>query len=403
MAVFVDTIKKVLSMAKAKPRVQSNWLAALLLLIIPLTVYTLLYLAPLGSIVSLSVDNGELSSRFPHLSEAISSGNRDEKAKAFLIDIAAMDTRGQGETARLLNQEFAGFRSLFLNTVRNVDKIEPSWQGLTAFDGKWNDDKYWRIVENNASRFTGRYFQKATGLSLTSGGNISTDDDVYVQIMLRTLLISMQVTLLTLVIGYPLAYAVANGGPRLGNFVLTVILLSFWTSILVRTTAWVVLLQTNGIVNNFLIWLGIISQPLQLIFNRFGTLVAMTHVLLPFAIIPMMNVMRTIPRSQSDASRSLGAGGIETFLRVYFPQSTRGVAVGGGTVFILALGFYVTPALTGGPGDQMLSFYIADFIKRSLNWGMASALSVMLLGGLLVLLSFYGAVRWLATNKRSAA
>ncbi len=404
MAVLMDTVKKVQSMAKARLGPQSNWLAALLLLIIPLTVYTLLYLAPLGSIVSLSVDNGELSSRFPHLSEAISNGNEDKKAKALLTDIAAMDTRGQGETARLLNQELAGFRSLFLNTVRNVDKIDPSWQGLTAFDGKWKDDKYWRILENSASRFTGRYFQKATGLSLTSGGSISTDgDDVYVQIMLRTLLISVQVTLLTLVIGYPLAYAVANGGPRLGSFVLTVILLSFWTSILVRTTAWVVLLQTNGLVNTLLIWIGIISQPLQLIFNRFGTLVAMTHVLLPFAVIPMMNVMRTIPRSQSDASRSLGAGGIETFLRVYFPQSMRGVIVGGGTVFILALGFYVTPALTGGPGDQMLSFYIADFVKRSLNWGMASALSVMLLGGVLVLLSFYGAVRWIAANKRSAA
>lgn len=391
-------------MAKVRPGPQSNWLAALILLIIPLSLYVLLYLVPLGSIVSLSVDNGELSARFPRLGHEISSEDTDRRAKALLEDIATMDMRAQGETARMLNQELAGFRSLFLSTARSADKIMPTAEGLIAFDKKWGEEKYWDVLANNVSRFTWRHFEKATGLSLASSGTpaAADGDDVYVQIMLRTLLISAQVTLLTLVIGYPLAYAVANGSPRLGSIVLTIILLSFWTSILVRTTAWVVLLQTNGIVNNFMIWLGLISQPLQLIFNRFGTLVAMTHVLLPFAVIPMMNVMRTIPRSQSDASRSLGAGGVETFLRVYFPQSMRGVVVGGGTVFILALGFYVTPALTGGPGDQMLSYYIADFVKRSLNWGMASALSVMLLGGVLVLLSFYGVLRWVAASKRSA-
>jgi putative spermidine/putrescine transport system permease protein len=198
--------------------------------------------------------------------------------------------------------------------------------------------------------------------------------------------IALQVTVLTLVIGYPLAYAAANGSPKLSSTILTVVLLSFWTSILVRTTAWVVLLQSEGLVNNLLIALHLIAEPLQLIFNRFGTVVSMTHVLLPFAILPMMNVMKTIPISQSDASRSLGAGPIETFLRVYFPQSLRGVFVGGGTVFILALGFYITPALTGGPSDQMLSYYIADFVKRSLNWGMASVLSIILLFSVIVLL-----------------
>jgi putative spermidine/putrescine transport system permease protein len=121
----------------------------------------------------------------------------------------------------------------------------------------------------------------------------------------------------------------------------------------------------------------------------------MTHVLLPFAILPKMNVMKTIPQSQSDASRSLGAGAIETFLRVYLPQSLRGVLVGGGTVFILALGFYITPALTGGPGDQMISYYIAEFVKKSLNWGMASVLSVILLFSVIVLLFFGAVLRWL--------
>lgn len=392
-------------MAKASLGGQRNGLAALALLIIPLSVYLLLYLVPLGSIVSVSVDNSDMSNRFPTLRQVISGDDADKKAAAFLTDMAAMDTKAQGETARMLNQELPGFRTLFLNTLRNADKIEPTAKGLADFDKKWSEQKYWDVLKTNAVRFTLRHYEKATGINFGASSSASNTEggDIYVQIMLRTLMISAQVTLLTLLIGYPLAYAVANGGPRLAGTVLTLILLSFWISILVRTTAWVVLLQTNGIVNNFLVWLGVIAEPMQLIFNRFGALVAMTHVLLPFAVIPMMNVMRTIPRSQADASRSLGAGGIETFLRVYFPQSLRGVFVGGGTVFILALGFYVTPALTGGPGDQMLSYYIADFVKRSLNWGMASALSVMLLSVLIISMSLYGVVRWIAASKRRVA
>jgi putative spermidine/putrescine transport system permease protein len=219
----------------------------------------------------------------------------------------------------------------------------------------------------------------------------------------RTLVITAQVTILTLLVGYPLAYAAANASARVSTFVLAVVLLSFWTSVLVRTTAWVVLLQTNGLVNTVLVGLGLVSEPVQLIFNRFGALLAMTHVLLPFAILPMLNVMRTIPVSQGDASRSLGAGPIETFLRVYFPQTLRGVAVGGGTVFILALGFYVTPALTGGPEDQMLAWFIADFVNKSLNWGMAAALSVLLLAMVVVLVALAGLVRWIAARQTRRA
>lgn len=378
-----------------------NTAAAFLLLLVPVTIYILLYILPLGSVMKLSVDNGDLSTRLSHYSERIGDEDKDARAAALLKDMAAMSGRDQGESARLLNQEQNGFRSLFLNTSRKAATLEPTHAALVAFDKKWDDESYWSTLDRNAERFTWRHFQKTTGLKADESGNISLakGDDIYIQIMGRTLMISLQVTALTLLIGYPLAYAIANGSKSLGSFVLMVVLLSFWTSILVRTTAWVVLLQTNGLLNSFLIWLGFITEPLQLIFNRFGTLVSMTHVLLPFAIIPILNVMKTIPKSQRDASLSLGAGRIETFIRVYFPQSFRGVIVGGGTVFILALGFYVTPALTGGPGDQMLSFYIAEFIKKSLNWGMAAALSMLLLGAVLLLLSVYGAIKWMLTSR----
>ncbi len=383
-------------------------LAALVLLVLPLALYILVYLVPLGSIVSLSVDNRALSDRFPALRAVLDQGAAaapDARAAALLSDLGGLDTRQQGETARMLNQEVAGFRSLLLETSRNAAAIPPTMEGLLAFDGRWQEARYWEVIARNVSPISWRHFQKATGLKPGPDGSLhlAEGDDIYLRIMLRTLVIALQVTALTVLLGYPLAYAVANASPRWSAFILTVILLSFWTSILVRTTAWVVLLQTNGLINTLLIWLGATAEPVQLIFNRFGTLVAMTHVLLPFAIIPMMNVMRTIPASQGQASRSLGAGGVETFLRVYLPQSLRGVVVGGGTVFILALGFYVTPALTGGPGDQMLSWYIADFVRKSLNWGMASALSVMLLGGVLALLAIYGLARRLMARPGKVA
>lgn len=363
-------------------------IAALLLLVVPVALYIAVYVVPLLSIVSLSVDNGTLSERFVQLSEAIDSEDRDQRAAALLRDLAAMDARERAEAARMLNQELGGFRSLLIDTGKAAAEIPPTMAGLIAFDARWGEQTYWNVLSRNLAPFTWRHFQKATGFKPDETGRLqlADGDDIYLRIMLRTLVIALQVTVLTVLIGYPLAYAAANGSPGLSNFILTVVLLSFWTSILVRTTAWVVLLQSDGLINNLLLTLRLITEPMQLIFNRFGTVVSMTHVLLPFAILPMMNVMKTIPQSQSDASRSLGAGAIETFLRVYLPQSLRGVLVGGGTVFILALGFYITPALTGGPSDQMVSYYIAEFVKKSLNWGMASVLSVILLLSVVVLL-----------------
>lgn len=364
-------------------KARSTLLAAAMLLVLPVAAYVALYLLPLVSIGGLALDNGTLSERFPTLSALFSDDGAvdDAAAAALLADLQAMAKKDRAEVGRMFNQELGGMRSLIIDTGNKAGGIEPTAEGLAAFDPAWADPAVWEVVRRNVEPITWRHFQKATGIKPAPEGGyqMAPGDDIYLRITLRTFVISAQVTLLTLLLGYPLAYAVATGTRRVQAVVLMAVLLSFWTSILVRTTAWVVLLQTNGLLNDFLIWLRVISEPLQLIFNRFGTVVAMTHVLLPFAILPMINVMRTIPAAQAQASRSLGAGPVETFLRVYFPQSLRGVAVGGGTVFILALGFYVTPALTGGPGDQMLSYYIADFVRKGLNWGMASVLSLMLL------------------------
>jgi putative spermidine/putrescine transport system permease protein len=169
------------------------------------------------------------------------------------------------------------------------------------------------------------------------------------------------------------------------------VLLPFWTSLLVRTTAWVVLLQNKGIVNDSLIALGVLQEPTQLIYNRIGVCVAMTHVLLPFMILPLYSVMRGISPSFVRAARSLGSPPTTAFLRVYLPQCLPGIGAGCLLVFVLALGYYITPALVGGAGDQMIAYFIAFYTTSTINWGLASALGVVLLVATLVLCATYNA------------
>ncbi len=167
------------------------------------------------------------------------------------------------------------------------------------------------------------------------------------------------------------------------------VLLPLWTSLLVRTAAWFILLQEQGLINDLLRWLHIIDAPLPLIFNRTGVIIAMTHVLLPFMVLPIYSVLITIPKNLMPAAASLGAPPLRAFLRVLLPLSLRGVASGSLLVFISAIGYYITPALIGGPGDQMISSIIAFYATGSANWGMAGALGVVLLVATLLLYSVY--------------
>ena len=167
------------------------------------------------------------------------------------------------------------------------------------------------------------------------------------------------------------------------------VLLPFWTSLLVRTAAWVVLLQREGPINGVLQALRITEQPLQLIYNRFGLYVAMTHVLLPFMILPLYSVMRAIPPQLMRAAASLGARPVRAFAQVYLPQTAPGIGAGCLLVFILAIGYYITPALVGGTDDQMISYFIAFFTNQTMNWGMAAALGAVLLAATLILFALY--------------
>ena len=206
------------------------------------------------------------------------------------------------------------------------------------------------------------------------------------------------VTLLCLALGYPLAYVMATVPGRLAGVLIILVIVPFWISVLVRTYAWMVMLGRGGLVNTLLLRLGVVEEPLRLMHNFVGVLVGMTHVLLPFAVLPMYSVMKNIDRDLLRAAENLGANRWQSFRRVFFPLSLLGVVSAAALVFVSALGFFITPALLGGPRDVLLSMLIERQVNDLTNWGFGSALAVVLLGlTLLVLIvfrRFLGTAAW---------
>ena len=202
---------------------------------------------------------------------------------------------------------------------------------------------------------------------------------VYLRVLWNTAVISATVDLFCLLIGYPVAYVMATASPRTRRLLIFVVLIPFWSSVLVRSFAWMVLLQRNGLINDMLIGLGLLQRPAQLVYNRIGVLIGMVQILLPFMIFPLFTVMSRIDPSYAQAAATLGAGPVRGFLRVYVPLILPGVFTGGALVFVLALGYYIVPALLGGLGETMIAQVIEQQVADFGNWGMGGALSASLL------------------------
>lgn len=293
-----------------------------------------------------------------------------------------------------MNYELSGVRSKVIASGRKLDKVEqgPWKEAVIAADPMWNDLATWAVIERGSGEYTPFYLLSMLDLRQDVDGSIvkvSPDRAIYVGILLRTIGISAVVTLCTLILGYPVAYMLATLPQRTASILMIFVLLPFWTSLLVRTTAWFILLQDNGVVNDSLVGLGLTDSPLKLIFSRFGTIVAMTHIQLPFTLLPIYSVMKTISPSYMRAAKSLGATPFTAFIKVYMPQTLPGVAAGCLLTFILCLGYYITPALVGGPTDQMVSGFIAEAINRENNWGKACAFGTILLVATLILYFVY--------------
>ena len=260
-------------------------------------------------------------------------------------------------------------------------------------DEDWLDPEVWQTIKTYSSEYTSGYFLNSVDLMKSPDGVEARpeNEQIYITLFIRTMIMSLTIMGMCVLLGYPIAWLLANLRDSTANLLMILVLLPFWTSLLVRTSAWKVLLQQQGVINDVLVWLGIVADGnrLELINNQTGTIIAMTHILLPFMILPLYSVMKTIPPSYLRAAKSLGATDWTAFWRVYFPQSVPGIGAGCILVFILAIGYYITPELVGGTKGVFISNRIAYHISSSLNWGLAAALGTILLAVVLILYWVY--------------
>jgi putative spermidine/putrescine transport system permease protein len=295
-----------------------------------------------------------------------------------------------------LNYELTGASSLFRKSGRAVNRMDletdaPFKEKFGDIDEDWLDPDIWRTMQIYSPAYTSGYFLNAIDMKKGPDGAEARPENqqIYIMLFKRTLFMSLMITASCILLGYPVAWILANLPMRTANLLMILVLLPFWTSLLVRTSAWKVMLQQQGVINDLLVWLGLVADDARLVMinNQFGTIVAMTHILLPFMILPMYSVMQTIPPTYLRAAKSLGATNWTAFWRVYFPQSVPGIGAGSILVFILSIGYYITPEIVGGTTGTFISNRIAYHISSSLNWGLGAALGAILLG--VVLLLYY--------------
>ncbi|CAK7259486.1 MULTISPECIES: ABC transporter permease [unclassified Shinella] len=370
-----------------------------LLLLAPLLLFLVgFFVWPLISMMSQAVSDPAVLRLLPRSAEVLADWDRASPPTmpmqaALMEDLKAVDDdQALGDMVRRLNSARSGFRTLMAKTTSALDDTANPPADLVSIDQRWERPEFWLAIADALSPYTDRNLLAAVDLGRNAAGSIEhlpADQSVNRVILVRTFWIAALVTFACACIGFPYAIIAASLTGWKRDLMLGAVLLPLWTSLLVRTAAWFILLQEQGLINDLLRWLRIIDAPLPLIFNRTGVIIAMTHVLLPFMVLPIYSVLITIPKNLMPAAASLGAPPWRAFLRVLLPLSLRGVASGSLLVFISAIGYYITPALIGGPGDQMISSIIAFYATGSANWGMAGALGVVLLVATLLLYSVY--------------
>ncbi len=362
--------------------------------------FAVLFIWPLWMMMSAAVQDDTVSRALPQTAAAMADWDGkaplpEEVRNGFVRDLRASDDQEIfGNAVRRLNSDLSGFRSLLTRTRSAVRDAGPGTPvDLAAIDPRWGEPRYWTIMKVAMPRYTDRNLLAAVDLRRDQSGAIvaeAAEASANRQIMLRTLVVAGLVTVLCAAIGLPYAVLAASVTGWKRSVLLLAVLLPLWTSLLVRTAAWLVLLQNEGLINKALISLGLIGAPLALIFNRTGVLIAMTHVLLPFMVLPIYSVVVAIPKNLMPAAASMGASPLRAFWRVLLPLSLPGVYSGSLLVFMVATGYYITPALVGGANDQMISSVIAFYAMGTANWGMAGALGLILLLVTLLLYAVYG-------------
>ena len=365
-----------------------------------------LFLVPIARMAYLSVSNPDIIEFMPRTVTALSDWNGrslpPESAYAALArDLRIARKNGHfGRIGKRLNEEVPGYFGLIGKTSFQVTRLDapPSWKkALIRIDPRWGKLPVWRLLKRESSPFTADFFLAAFDLRYNPQGDIVREEAynrVYVPLFLRTFWMSAVIMLSALLLGYPVAYWLANMPERDANLFMIAVLLPLWTSLLVRITAWIVLLQSHGVINDLLVWGHIVSSQNRpkLIYNEFGTIIVMVQVLLPFMVLPLYSVMRGISPSYTRAAISLGATPARAFWRVYFPLTLPGIGAGGILVFIISIGYYITPALVGGQTGQFISNMIAFNVLEALNWHLAAALGTILTVITLVFYAIYSRI-----------
>lgn len=367
------------------------------LLIAPLLLLMIVgFVLPIGTTAFKAFDNPEVSAALPRATVALQAwsgeGMPDEAVFAAIVEDlrAPRDARTFGALIRRLNFEEAGMRSRLSGARRAApDLVAPYSVSLPAEDAAWGEPAIWQMLRTHSNAYTATYVLRAMDLRVEPSGAIvavEADRAIFRDLFVRTFVISIWVTVFALLLGYPTAWFLSTLTGRAESIALLCVLVPFWISILVRSTAWFIILQREGPINAALMFAGLIETPQAIIFTRAAVYIAMVHVLLPFLILPLLSVMKRIRPEYVRAAASLGARPWQQFLLVYLPMTMPGVAAGALMVLMLSVGFYITPVLVGGLQDQMISYYIAHFTNTSMNLGMAAALSLLLLllTGLLV-------------------
>lgn len=364
-------------------------------LVAPLFIFILFtFMMPIADMLFRSVENQIVGDVLPKTVKALHDWNPDTQNlppesvyAAMVADLKiARKERTASRVGQRLNYEHSGMSSLFRSTARKVRRMDapPYKDALINANKKWGDPVSWKVIKQFSPAYTPGYFLAAVDATRTVDGDVHLlpeQERVYLPLFWRTLVLSAFITFMTFLLGFPISYLLATVPTRISNLLIIMVLLPFWTSLLVRTTAWIALLQKEGVINDLLVYVGVISDGsrLTMIHNATGTVIAMTHILLPFMVLPLYSVMKTISPSYVRAAQSLGATPSRAFWRIYFPQTVPGIGAGAILVFILAIGYYITPELVGGTSGTFISNRIAYNISSSLNWGLAAALGVLLL------------------------
>ena len=392
-------LKKKLAKSLFQSRVRAFGLVTPLLLLILFA-----FIVPILVFLSRGVYNDTFEEHMINLTPLIMewdglSEPTESMYKALVMDLKeGKKSKNIGKVATRVNRELSGTRSLFTSSARKAKKLEaPFKASLIGANKKWSQLDVWRAMKITSKSLTPVFVASALDMKYTADGEFemkSEERRIHIKLFIRTLEISLIVVLAGVILGYPVAFLLASLPVRTSNLLLILVLLPFWTSLLVRTTAWIAMLQGQGVLNDLSVVFGLATDEdrFSLIYNKTGTLISMTHILLPFMILPLYSVMKTIPPSYVRAAKSMGATNWTAFWRIYFPQTIPGIGAGGILVFILAISFYITPALIGGQDGTMISNFIDFHMRKTLNWSLAAAMGGVLLVIVLFLYWIYDRV-----------